>query len=83
MKHYDYVCSYDVAYENSAYVGYTSPNEEVMADLSGEGGDYEDLNAYLPRTDNDKDEVFVYNADTRKIISNLWSKVKIAASNAN
>ena len=79
----NYVCSYDVAYENSAYVGYTSPNEEVMADLSGEGGDYEDLNAYLPRTDNDKDEVFVYNADTRKIISNLWSKVKIAASNAN
>ena len=50
---------------------------------AGEGGDYEDLNAYLPRTDNDKDEVFVYNADTRKIISNLWSKVKIAASNAN
>ena len=30
----------------------------------------------------DKDEVFVYNAETRKTIASLWSKVKIAASNA-
>ena len=33
--------------------------------------------------DNENDEVFVYNEVTRKIISNMWSKVKIAASNAN
>ena len=79
----NFVITYDNAYDNSSYVGYTSPNEQVLADLSGEGGDYEGVNAYIPRTDNDKDEVFVYNEATRKIISNLWSKVKIAASNAN
>ena len=79
----NYLCSYEAAYDNSDFVGYTSPNEQVLADLSGEGGDYEGVNAYIPRTDNDKDEVFVYNEATRKIISNLWSKVKIAASNAN
>ena len=62
---------------------YTSPNQEVIDELSGEGGDYEEINAYLPRTDNPKDEVFVFNDDTRKVIGNLWSKVKIAASNAN
>ena len=28
------------------------------------------------------DEVFEYNANTKKIISDLWSRVKIAASNA-
>ena len=78
-----YVCSYEGAYDNSSYVGYTSPNRQVMEDLSGEGGDYEGINAYLPRTDHPMDEVFVYNEDTRKIISNLWSKVKIAASNAS
>ena len=78
-----YVCSYEGAYDNSGYVGYTSPNLQVMEDLSGEGGDYEGINAYLPRTDHPMDEVFVYNEDTRKIISNLWSKVKIAASNAS
>lgn len=79
----DFVIAYDNAYDNSSYVGYTSPNEQVMQDLSGEGGDYEGINAYIPRTDNENDEVFVYNEVTRKIISNLWSKVKIVASNAN
>ena len=79
----DFVSSYDGAYDNSSYVGYTSPNKEVMTELSGEGGDYEGINAYIPRTDNENDEIFEFNAETRKIISNLWSKVKIAASNVN
>ncbi len=78
----NHVASYEGAYDNSSYVGYTSANQEVMEVLSGEGGDFEGIEAYIPRTDNDKDEVFVYNETTRKIISNLWSKVKIAASNA-
>ena len=79
----NFVVSYDAAYENSSYVGYTSPNLQVMLDLSAEGGDYEGINAYLPRTGYEMDEVFFFNADTKKIIGNLWSKVKIAASNAN
>ena len=79
----NFISSYDYAYDNSSYVGYTSPNQEVIDELSGEGGDYEEINAYLPRTDNPNDEVFVFNDDTRKVIGNLWSKVKIAASNAN
>lgn len=78
----NYACDYDGAYDNSSYVGYTAANEEVMNDLAGEGGDYEGINAYIPRTDNENDEVFVYNEDTKKIISDLWSRVKIAASNA-
>lgn len=79
----NYVSDYDGAYDNSSYVGYTSPNKEVMDVLSGEGGEYEGINAYIPRSDNPKDEVFVYNEDTKKIISDLWSRVKIAASNAD
>ena len=79
----NFMCEYDIAFDNSSYVGYTSPVQEVMDDLSGVGGDYEGINAYVPRNDNESDESFVYNEDTRKIISNLWSKVKIAASNAN
>ena len=78
----NYATDYDGAYNNSSYVGYTSANREVMEELYGEGGDYEGIEAYMPRMGYDKDEVFVYNEDTRKIISNLWSKVKIAASNA-
>ena len=79
----NFASDYDGAYDNSSYVGYTSANEEVMEVLSGEGGDYEGINAYIPRTDNENDEVFVYNEDTKKIISDLWSRVKIAASNAD
>lgn len=79
----NYACDYDGAYDNSSYVGYTSANQEVMDDLSGEGGDFEGINAYIPRSGNDMDEVFVYNESTRKMISNLWSKVKVAASNAS
>lgn len=78
----NYASDYDGAYDNSSYVGYTSANQEVMDDLSGEGGEYEGINAYIPRTDNKNDEVFEYNANTKKIISDLWSRVKITASNA-
>lgn len=68
--------------DNSSYVGYTSPNKEVMDELSGEGGDYEGINAYIPRSGNDNDEVFKYDENTRAIIADLWSRVKVVASNA-
>ena len=75
----NFISEYDYAYDNSSYVGYTSPNQQVMEDLSV--GEFDGLNAYVPRTAYDGDEVFIYNAETRKVISNLWSRVKIAASN--
>ncbi|MCI7180394.1 MAG: extracellular solute-binding protein [Schaedlerella sp.] len=78
----NFVCEYEGAYDNSSYVGYTSANQQVMDDLSGPGGDFEGINAYLPRIGYEKDEVFVYNDTVRKQLSNMWSKVKIAASNA-
>ena len=79
----DFISSYDYAYDNSSYVGYTSPNKEVAETLYAEGGDYKGINAYVPRVGYENDEVFFYNEETRKIIANMWSKVKIAASNAN
>ena len=79
----NYLCDYEAAFDNSDFVGYTSPNEEVMDELYGEGGTYEGINAYVPRSGYVNDESFVFNERTRKIISNLWSKVKIVASNVN
>lgn len=76
----DYVCTYEAAMDNSSFVGYTSPNEEVMNELAE--GDFSGINAYIPRADNDNDEVFQYDAETRTIIAELFSKVKVAASNA-
>ncbi|NBJ92028.1 extracellular solute-binding protein [Parablautia muri] len=79
----NFASDYEGAYDNSSYVGYTSANQEVMDVLSGPGGDFEGISAYIPRTDCEFDEVFVYNEKTRKEISNMWSRVKIVASNAN
>lgn len=79
----NFVSEYDGAMDNSSYVGYTSPNQEVMTELIKEGGAYHGINAYIPRTGYDKDEVFTYDEKTRKVIAEYWSKVKIAASNAN
>lgn len=77
----NFVSSYEGSYDNSSYVGYTSPNIDVLNDLSQT--DFKGINAYNPTRTNDKDEVFQYNDKTRKIMSNYWSKVKIAASNVN
>lgn len=78
-----YITSYDAAMDNSSYVGYTSSNKEVTEELGGKGGDYDGINAYTPRSGYDKDEVFQYDEATRKIIADLWSRVKVAASNAH
>ena len=67
----NFASDYDGAYDNSSYVGYTSANQEVMDDIYGEGGDYEGIEAYIPRIDNPNDEVFVYNEDTKKIMGCL------------
>ena len=76
----NFVSSYEAAMNNSSEVGYTSPNKEVMEELSK--SDYEGINAYIPRTGNKNDEVFVYDEESRKIISDLFSKVKVIASNS-
>ncbi len=77
----NYVTSYEGAYDNSSYVGYTSSNKEVLKELAST--DYKGINAYKPRSGYKKDEVFAYDENTRKVISSLFSKVKIAASNAS
>lgn len=73
----DYMISYDVQYANSSEVGYTSPNLEVMNELSNETGDYYGNAAYLPRSGYEKDEVFRYSDVLRQKLSDLWNKVKI------
>ena len=80
----NFINSYDMAYANSDWVGYTSPNLAVKEALSSEEeeGSYAGINAYIPRTDHPLDEVFVFNEEVKKLMGNLWSKVKIAASNA-
>ncbi|NLH62711.1 MAG: ABC transporter substrate-binding protein [Erysipelotrichaceae bacterium] len=73
----NYIESYDASYDNSSYVGYTSPNLQVYEDLSGEDGDYFENSAYTPREGYAKDETFHYNEKLVQKLSDLWNKVKI------
>ena len=75
-EYINYMLDYDTALANSSFVGYSSSNKEVFEELAGEGGDYEGINAYTPRVNYAKDEVFVNNEEVRKVISELWIKVK-------
>lgn len=72
----NYVLSYDASYDNSETVGYASSNQEVLDDMTAEGGLYEGNEAYLPRSGYDKDEVFQDNEILRQKLSELWIKVK-------
>ena len=75
-KFMSYITDYEPAYENSVFVGYSSANAQVLKDLAAEGGDYEGVDAYIPRNRTDKDEVFHSNEEVLAVISELWVKVK-------
>ncbi len=77
-EYINFILEYENSMRNTEYVGYTSTNGEVLEECSGEGGIYADNEAYLPRSGYEKDEIFHYNDKSRKLISELWTKVKIA-----
>lgn len=72
----NYVLTYYASYDNSYTVGYASTNKQVLADMSSEGGEYYQNEAYLPRTNYEKDEVFKDNPVLKETLANLWIKVK-------
>ncbi len=74
----NYVLTYEASMGNSEYVGYASSNQEVLDELSSEGGLFADNEAYLPRSDYEKDEVFQDNPVLKKTLAELWIKVKAA-----
>lgn len=70
----NYMLSYDAAYDNTMTVGYASPNKDVLEEVSS--NEYADNEAYLPRENYEKDEVFRDNEVIRQKLSQLWLKVK-------
>ncbi len=72
----NYVLTYDASYDNSETVGYSSSNQKVLDDMAAPDGTYGENEAYLPRTDYDKDEVFEDNPVLKQKLAELWIKVK-------
>lgn len=77
-EYINYIMSYEASLDNSVTAGYPSSNQQVLDELSGPGGDYEGNDAFLPRTDYEKDEIFKHNEALKRILSDLWVKVKIS-----
>jgi len=72
----NFVLTYDASYDNSATVGYTSSNQQVVDDMIRDGGEFAENPAYIPRSDYEKDEVFEDNEILKEKLSELWIKVK-------
>ena len=74
----NYMLDPEIAAMNSSYVGYTSIVQSVYDEMSGPGGEYEGINAYIPRLGYENDEVFRHNEVLRVKIAELWLRVKAA-----
>lgn len=77
-EYINFMLEYEQSLKNSKFVGYASNNGEVLEELSGPDGEFYENGAYLPRVGYPKDEIFMYNEKVKKIISDYWTKVKIA-----
>ena len=77
-KFINFMLNYEQCLDGTQTVGYASPNKKVLEEMIAEGGDYEDNEAYLPRT-YEKDEIFHDNEKLRKKLAELW--IKVVATN--
>ncbi len=73
-----YILDYDASLAISTDLGYASPNAEVLAELSGPGGDYEGNSAYLPRAGYELDEFYHDSPVLQTKLSEMWIKVMSA-----
>lgn len=72
----NFMLNEDIAAANSSYVGYTSPVQAVYDEMIGVDGEYEGNIAYEPRLGYEFDESFKNNEAMRKVIADLWTRIK-------
>ena len=65
----------EIAKMNAEHVGYTSPIQSVIDELTAVGGEYEGIDAYVPRQGYDKDEEFFYDIELKKEMNKYWEKI--------
>jgi spermidine/putrescine-binding protein len=74
-KWIDFMLSDAAALANTEEVAYTTTNKNVFEEVT-EADFSAYLDSYVPRLNYEKDENFRYNAQIKKIISDLWIRVK-------
>lgn len=73
----NYMLNYDSSLDSSITVGYTSANKKVVEELTSNGELYDGNIAYLFDASNPNNEVFKHNETMKKVISDLWVRVKV------
>ena len=73
----NYMMSYDSAMDSSIEVGYTSANKKVVEELSSDGEVYSNNDAYIFDVSNPKNEVFKHNDTLKKVLSDMWIRIKV------
>ena len=73
----NYMMSYNAAMDSSIEVGYTSANKKVVEELSSDGEVYSNNNAYIFDVSNPKNEVFKHNDTLKKVLSDMWVRIKV------
>lgn len=71
----DFMLRDEVALSNTEYVGYSSVVKSAYEEM--QVTTYEGINAYVPDTENENNEIFAsQDANTKKLFAELWTKVK-------
>ena len=73
----NYMMSYDAAMDSSIEVGYTSANKKVVEILSSDCEVYSNNDAYIFDASNPKNEVFKHNDTLKKVLSDMWVRIKV------
>ena len=73
----NYMMSYDAAMDSSIEVGYTSANKKVVEELSSDGEVCSNNDAYIFDVSNPKNEVFKHNDTLKKVLSDMWVRIKV------
>lgn len=76
-KFINYVLDYPNSLRNTVLTCYTSPNAKVIEDVTAPGGEFDGVESYVPRTDNEKDEIYTDNELLRTETPELLIKVKL------
>ena len=73
----NYVLDYDNAMMITVETCYCTPNAQVAEDVTADGGEFEGIEWYVPRTGYDKDEIYTDNDLLRTETPELLVKVKL------
>ena len=76
-KFINYVLDYENAKMITIETCYSTPNAKVAEEVTAEGGDFEGIEWYIPRTGYEKDEIYTDNDLLRTETPELLMKVKL------